>query len=69
MVPMEMLKAGGHGIICFLTRLFNVIFDSGSYPDEWAKTILVLIFKKGNADLPDNYRGVSVLSIISKCFT
>ena len=35
----EMLKAGGHDIICFLTRLFNVIFDSGIYPDEWAKQL------------------------------
>ena len=33
------------------------------------KAIIVPIHKKGNAELPDNYRGVSLLSIISKCYT
>lgn len=65
----EMLKAGGHDVICFLTRLFNAIFDSGVYPSEWAKAIVIPIFKKGDVDQADNYRGVSLLSVISKCFT
>lgn len=65
----EMLKAGGDEVIFFLTRLFNVVFDNGTYPSEWAKAIIIPIFKKGNANLADNYRGVSLLSIISKCFT
>ena len=40
----EMLKAGGGTVINFLTLLFNKIFDSGVYPAEWSKAIVVPIF-------------------------
>ena len=65
----QMLKAGGHIFINFLTVLFNKIFDSGIYPSEWSKAIVVPIFKKGNIDDPDNYRGISLINITCKCFT
>ena len=64
-----MLKLGGSKVILFLVTYFNCIFNKGDYPREWAKAIIVLIHKKGNADLPDNYRGVSLLSVISKGYT
>lgn len=65
----EMLKAGGRDIVVFLTLLFNAIFDKGYYPKEWAKAIITPIYKKGDVNSADNYRGVSLLSIISKCYT
>ena len=65
----EMLKLGGSKISMFLVTYFNNLFDKDIYPQDWAKTIIVPIHKKGNADLPDNYRGVSMLSIISECYT
>ena len=68
-VTAEMLKAGGEDVEMFLTILFNTIFDKGVYPKEWAKAIIVPIHKKGDHGNVDNYRGVSLLSIISKCFT
>ncbi|WP_294046725.1 reverse transcriptase family protein, partial [Thiolapillus sp.] len=52
-----------------MTKLFNTIFDKGIYPSEWAKAIIIPIHKKGNIHSVDNYRGVSLLSIISKCYT
>ena len=55
----EMLKLGGIKINMFLVTYFNNLFDKGIYPRAWAKAIIVPIHKKGNADLPDNYRGVS----------
>ena len=65
-----MLKAGGQEVILFMTKLFNTIFDKGIYPSEWAKAIIIPIHKKkGNIHSVDNYRGVSLLSIISKCYT
>ena len=65
----EMLKVGGHEVVVFLTDLFNAIFDKGYYPKEWAKAIITPIYKKGDVDSADNYRGVSLLSIVSKCYT
>ena len=65
----EMLKSGGELTIHFLRELFNKIFDSGVYPKEWSKAIVVPIFKKGDRDNPDNHRGVSLINITCKCFT
>ena len=64
-----MLKASKPITIKFLTNLFNAIFDRGQYPSHWAKAVIVPIFKKGSENLVDNYRGISLLSITSKCFT
>ena len=68
-ITSEMLKAGGKTVISFLEKLFNQIFDKGIYPKEWAKAIVIPIFKKGDANNPDNYRGVSLISILCKCYT
>ena len=68
-VSAEMLKSGGKYIGTFLTKLFNVIFERGIYPQEWSKAIIIPIYKKGDPENVDNYRGVSLLSIISKCYT
>jgi len=45
------------------------VFDTGVFPEEWAKSIIVPLYKKGDADNPDNYRGISLLSTASKIFT
>jgi hypothetical protein len=65
----EMLKAGGEVVINFLTKLFNHIFDHGIYPKEWSKAIVIPLHKKGNTNLPENYRGISLISVICKCYT
>ena len=68
-ISAEMLKAGGDDTVSFLTKFFNVLFSKGVYPEIWAKAIIVPIHKKGDTNKTDNYRGVSLLSIISKCYT
>ena len=61
----EMLKLRGSKITMFLVSYFNNLFHRGIYYRDLDKAIIVPNYKKGNADLPDNYRGVSLLSIIS----
>ena len=68
-VTAEMLKCGGKCVLDFMVHLFNAIFSSGTYPKEWSKAIIVPIHKKGDRENTDNYRGISLLSIISKCYT
>ena len=53
----------------FLVTYFSNLFDKGIYPRGWANATIVPIHKKGNIDLPDNYSGVSLLSIITKYHT
>ena len=65
----EMLKVGGEKVVRFLTALFNKVFDTGVYPREWSKAIVVPIFKKGDTHKPDNYRGISLINATCKCYT
>ena len=68
-VAPEMLKVNDNGVLSYLTDLFNEIFASGEYPDAWSEAIIVPIFKGGDNNNVDNYRGISLLSVLGKCYT
>ena len=65
----DMLKVAGEAAVQLLTKVFNVPFDQGVYPEEWSKAIIVPIFKKGSDNITDSYRGIPLLCLISKCYT
>ena len=67
-IIMEMLKSSTEVISPLLTVLFNVILDSGNYPKEWSKALILPLHKKGPKADPNNYRGISLSSVISKVF-
>ena len=51
-------------------KLFNLILHTGYIPEKWAIGIIIPIYKnKGPMDDPGNYRGITLLSCISKVFT
>ena len=66
-----MLKVGPEHFVKSMTTLFNHVFSSGIFPDIilWTKSVIVPIYKTGDVHCVDNYRGVSLLSIVSKCYT
>ena len=64
----ELYKYVLHEILPFLNKLFNEIFDSSNIPEEWCKSIITPIHKKGSFEDPNNYRGISLLNCISKVF-
>ena len=68
-LPSELLKLAEDKIRPYLNKLFNKIFLTGSFPLKWSKAIIVPIFKKGDKQLTGNYRGISLLCILSKIFT
>lgn len=49
--------------------LFNECLSSRSFPDEWLLSRVVMIFKKNDPALPDNYRPISVLAVANQVFT
>ena len=53
----------------YLLPLFNFIFDSGIFPDMWRDGLLSPLYKRGNRLKPDNYRGITLLSVLGKLFT
>ena len=65
----EMLKSGGILVVDFLVNLFNNVFHSDSFPDEWSRAIIVPIYKSGDPNLTNNYRGISIISAVCKCYT
>ena len=65
----EMLKSSLHVIKPFIIRLFNQIWDTGIFPKEWQTSIIIPLHKKGKQEDPNNYRGISLISNVCKCFT
>jgi hypothetical protein len=65
----EVLKLGENEIVNFLCKLFNQLLTESKFPIEWTKATITPLHKKGDKENPDNYRGISLLSILSKVFT
>ena len=63
-----MLKAGTLILKPYLVKLFNKILALGTYPKIWAEGIIVPIFKKGDASIPDNYCGITISITLGKVF-
>ena len=53
----------------FLVKIFNKIFETGTYPEMWTKGIIVPIFKKGDKSNPANYRGITLINSMAKIFS
>ncbi len=64
----EFLKAGSNVLAKPITKLFNHILLSHSYPEQWSVNILSTIHKGGSKDNLDNYRGISVSSCFAKLY-
>ena len=49
-----------------LTELFNKIYITGHFPDQWTTGVIVPIFKKGNKKNPENHRGITLTSTMGQ---
>ena len=67
MINNKIIKSLDSDNVTFLTNLFNLCLDSGSYP--WNVSIISPLHKKGSKENPDNYRAVAVSSVIGKLFS
>ena len=56
-------------ILPYLLRLFNCVFMSGFFPESWSTGCIVPIYKKGDVDDTNNYRGITLISCLGKLFT
>ena len=65
----EMLTSAASRIAPFLFHAFQYLFHHGLFPLDWCKSIIVPIHKKGDANICDNYRPISLTSLLSKIFT
>lgn len=65
----EFIKCAPPRFLDVLCNLFNLVLKTGVIPDQWALSIITPIFKKGSTSDPNNYRGISLSSILCKVFT
>ena len=49
-----------------LEKLFNLSLEEGIVPSEWKEANITPLFKKGSRNKPDNYRPVSLTSVVCK---
>jgi hypothetical protein len=68
MVRNEMLICCAKRYTDHLLRLFNLILETGEFPDNWRLSYLTPIFKKGDINDPNDYRGIALSSCFSKLF-
>ena len=65
-IPAELVQAGGEAMIDILTSVCNKIWKTGEWPTTWTQSLIITLPKKGNLQLCQNYRTVSLISHPSK---
>jgi hypothetical protein len=65
-LPPRLLKECANEIAPIITLLFNQSLLSGVIPQDWKIANVCPIFKKGNKSTLENYRPVSLTSVLSK---
>ena len=64
-----MIKCSINVLLSKITRLFNIILDSGYYPETWNHGLIYSIHKNSPKKDPLNYRGFTLLSSLGKLFS
>ena len=67
-IPTILIKKSAKLISPLLAKLYNNCTDAGIFPQIFKTGKITKIFKKGNKELLENYRPVSVLPIFGKIF-
>nr|VZI51958.1 unnamed protein product [Spirometra erinaceieuropaei] len=68
-IPAEVYKHGGSLLMDHLTALFQEMWRQGEVPQDFKDATIVHLYKrKGNRQVCDNHRGISLLNIAGKIF-
>ena len=67
-IPGKFLKMAGDIVAPSLSAIFNQSMSTGIFPFDWKKARVTPIFKNGNKTDPNNYRPISVISLVAKIF-
>ena len=65
-IPAELVQAGGEAIIDILTSICNKIWKTREWSTRQTQSLVVTLPKKGNMQLCQNYRTISLISHPSK---
>ena len=68
-IPVKIIKACTEKITPILIDFFNNCLSNSNIPIEWTHAIVTPLYKKkGPVTLMNNYRGISILTLIAKLF-
>ena len=66
----EMLKTSHAGLVGAIATVFSdILCGYAELPATWAISRLVVLFKKGDATLPKNYRPIAIIPVLCKLFS
>ena len=65
----EFISNSSNEVKDIILRIFNTLLKLEYFPDIWAKGLITPVFKKGNRNNTNNYRGITVLSLLGKIYT
>jgi len=65
----EMFKWGGEKMKEEVAKFFSMCLRKREIPSSWDNAIIILLYKKGDKESVENYRPISLLSILYKMFT
>ena len=65
-ILVRMIKMCDESLVQPLSLILRGCIDTGIYPDTWKKSNIVPVHKKGDKQIVNNYRPVSLLPICSK---
>ena len=68
-IPYEFYKnLNGKGKSALL-RILNNVMEKGEIPKKWGEIKLSMLYKKGDPNDPDNYRGIALINSLAKILT
>jgi hypothetical protein len=67
-IPAKILKPAAHILAPSLRYIFNLSLQSGIYVNDRKRARVTPIFKSEDKSECENYRPISILSIVSKVF-
>ena len=65
----EFFRYSAPCILHFLTEYLSKLFNTGTFPFEWSESVILPIYKKGDVNSPNNYRGISLLNVGGKLYS
>ena len=68
-ILIEYIKAFGETFEGILLKIMRQLFSRHEYPSAWNSNYLKPIYKKGEVDDPDNYRGLAIGPVLAKLFS
>lgn len=67
-IPLEAWRYGGEAIKKGLIEVIRKAWRDGVIPEEWRKSIIVPLYKRGEVENAENYRGISLLCSAYKIY-